>query len=211
MLLTFIFGSKGKALPFGGVFRAPESSSFWLVPRIAPSKCPPEAQGRMCTGNYRHGAACLPLALPLSSGSLFRFSLGWQQAVGRGWLPPSPFPLMNFFQPWKTSPSGEMGSKSMERYFHAQSSLESSSSPVHLIKLNFNLKSMSKKKIVGGKATGTPLIQKSLSLYIFIQRKGKGVGCCVDLRSTQVEMPVEGFRGVAAREPQCLHVLRIER
>lgn len=38
-----------------------------------------------------------------------------------------------------------MASKRMERIFHAQPSLESSSKPVRLIKLNFNLKFMSKK------------------------------------------------------------------
>lgn len=32
MLVTYIFVCEEKALPFGGVFRAPVSSSFWLVP-----------------------------------------------------------------------------------------------------------------------------------------------------------------------------------
>lgn len=88
--------------------------------------------------------ACFPLTLSLSSDSSFHFSLNRRQAVRRGWLPPSPFSLMNSFQPWKTSPLGEMTSKSMELYFHAQPSLESSSSSVHLMKLNLSLKFISK-------------------------------------------------------------------
>lgn len=112
--------------------------------------------------------ACLPLTLPLNSDSSFHFSLNWQQALRRGWLPPSPFSLMNSFQPWKTSPLGEMTSKSMELYFHAQPSLEYRSSSVHLMKLNLSLKFISKKKLLEEKLQEHHLFRNPLHSVDFI-------------------------------------------
>lgn len=143
--------------------------------------------------HQEQGAMFPPLALPSSSSGLLLFSLGWQQAAGRDWLPPSPFPLMNFLQLWKMSPSGKLASKSIERYFHAQPLLESSSSPVYLIKLDFNLKFMNnnnKKKrwrkregdSIAGIWFGNPCL--------CIKEKAKVVVHCIDLRSMQVEMPM---------------------
>lgn len=76
------------------------------------------------------------------------------------------------------SPSGKLASKSIERYFHSQPSLESSSLPVYLIKLNFNLKFMNNnnKKMLEEKGRAQHcwhLILKSLSLC-----KGKDTGGC---------------------------------
>jgi len=89
----------------------------------------------------------------------------------------------------------------MERYFLAQPSLESRSSPVHLIKLNFSLKFISQK--YSWRKSYRNMIDSEILVIVEIlyKEKAKAVGCCMDLRSVQVEMLIEGFRGVGPCEP----------
>lgn len=109
-----------------------------------------------------------------------------------------PFPLMNCLQHWKTAPPGKLTCRSTERYFCAQLSLKSSSSLVYLIKLHFNLKFMSKNKIVRGRGKGVAMRAFNVGNVVFLQMLYKGEGedivCCKDLMSVQVGMPMKGWK-----------------
>lgn len=163
--LTQRFGSKGKALPFGRVFRAPENSSFWLLHHqnvllrlkgegapwttgMSPSHTPFELWQLisllpgLAAGSEKRLTSPITFFFDEFLSALKDITFGWNDQWKHGNI----FPCSAFIR--------------VQQFICAFNEIES------------ELKIYKQKEIVGGKATGTPFIQKSITFYrLYIKKR----------------------------------------